>query len=90
MTNAECRMSNVELMTNDELAMSFRAESRNPVALLLAAHRDPSTPLRFAQDDWPFRNLDFEIPLAFVICPNHYLACRMNSFRFPKGAWKRN
>jgi DNA-binding YbaB/EbfC family protein len=30
--------------------MSFRAKSRNLVALVSAAPRDPSTPLRYAQD----------------------------------------
>jgi hypothetical protein len=33
------------------ITLSFRAKSRNPVALLYVTLGDPSTPLRFAQDD---------------------------------------
>src|SRR4029077_11150366 len=32
-------------------SVSFRRKSRNPVDLLMPVPRDPSTPLRFAQDD---------------------------------------
>jgi hypothetical protein len=37
------------------------------VIAFLAAHRDPSTPLRFAQDDWIFAIQPSSFLRAFVI-----------------------
>ncbi|HEY2045742.1 MAG TPA: outer membrane protein assembly factor BamE [Candidatus Udaeobacter sp.] len=51
-------------MTNDEHGvLSFRAKSRNPATALSATPRDPSTPLRCAQDD----DSAFELRHSFVI-----------------------
>jgi hypothetical protein len=52
MTKHECRMTNDELMNPNAVIPSEVEESRGET--LTTIRRDPSTPLRFAQDDCVF------------------------------------
>src|SRR4029077_9350322 len=49
---------------------SFRAKSRNPVVEPRVVSRAPSTPLRFAQDDIHWAEVNVEICCGEVVDPN--------------------
>jgi SmpA/OmlA family protein len=87
-------MTNEIQMTNDESRLlSFRAKWRNPVNERTAAQRDPSTRLRFAQDDnssfglrhsFGIRHLSFVIFTRVVLILAVAVALSCSSKRFDK------